>query len=128
MRQRYRSPIFNGYETATRDRCSGNHRYPNDNSSDNKVPAAIKEVSCLRRATCGDEYVGETEHLCTHSTQKHNGKDFEVKVTILVQESRTQACKTLETFWINSKHPKMNHMEECLIITRDIGQYINLLF
>uniref|UniRef100_A0A0K0DBR4 GIY-YIG domain-containing protein n=1 Tax=Angiostrongylus cantonensis TaxID=6313 RepID=A0A0K0DBR4_ANGCA len=95
----------------------------------------------------GDEYVGETggpfgvrieEHLVgksklkpntppgAHRMQEHNGEDFEVGVTTLTHESKTSARKTLEAFWINSKYPKMNRKEECLVITRDLAPYLRL--
>ena len=105
-------------------------------------------VYLIRCTACGDEYIGETgrplcirikEHLDgklkaqntplgTHRIQKHSGEDFEIEVTILAQEPKTSARKTLEAFWINSKNPKMNRKEECLVITRDLAPYLQLMF
>ena len=99
--------------------------------------------------TCGDEYIGETgrplcvrikEHLDgkankksntplgAHRTQKHNGVDFEINVTILAQEPKISARRVLESFWIKSKNPKMNSKDECLHITHDLIRYIRLFF
>ncbi|VDM56083.1 unnamed protein product [Angiostrongylus costaricensis] len=101
-------------------------------------------ISCNN---CGDEYIGETgrplcirikEHLDgkrklrrstplgTHRIQKHSGDDFEVKVNILAQQSKTPARKLLEAFWINAKSPTMNSRDECPEIIRDLISYVLL--
>ncbi|VDM55510.1 unnamed protein product [Angiostrongylus costaricensis] len=41
--------------------------------------------------------------LGTHRIQKHSGDDFEVKVNIPAQETKTPARKLFEAFWINAK-------------------------
>ncbi|KAJ1359872.1 hypothetical protein KIN20_038414 [Parelaphostrongylus tenuis] len=119
---------------------------PNGRDSDCMRSGTIYLISC---EACGDEYIGETgrplcirvkEHLTgkrnydpktpigTHREQKHNGADFDVKVTVLAQESKTSTRKTLEAFWIHSKGPKMNRKEECLVITGDLAPYLRLIF
>ncbi|KAJ1371780.1 hypothetical protein KIN20_033785 [Parelaphostrongylus tenuis] len=55
--------------------------------------------------------------LGTHRAQKHDGVDFGIEVTILVQEQKASARKILEAFWINTTNPIINRREECLVIT-----------
>ena len=119
---------------------------PNGRDGDCMISGTVYRISCK---TCGYEYIGETgrplcvrirEHLVgkvkakqdsplgAHRTQRHSGEDFEVEVGILAQECNTSARKTLEAFWINSKNPKMNRREECIIITRDLGKHLKQLF
>ncbi|KIH53900.1 hypothetical protein ANCDUO_15956 [Ancylostoma duodenale] len=85
-------------------------------------------ISC---SECGDEYVGQTGRplcirikkpldgkaklcpatpLSSHRVRCHNGADFEIKITILVQEIQIVARKALEAFWIRAKNPKVNRL------------------
>ena len=116
-----------------------------------------KEGDCMRTGTvylitcrrCGEEYIGESaralcvrikEHLIgkeksrlptplgSHRVRSHEGADFEIEVKILACETRTQARKTLEAFWIRARGPKMNRKDECLTITRELEPYLDQIF
>uniref|UniRef100_A0A7I4YIV6 Mucin-22-like n=1 Tax=Haemonchus contortus TaxID=6289 RepID=A0A7I4YIV6_HAECO len=93
----------------------------------------------------GSTYIGETgrqlatrikEHLASmrrgslmtalgrHKIEEHNGNSFEIKCTILAQETEISARKALEAFWIFQRSPKMNGRDECPSITNDLLPYI----
>uniref|UniRef100_A0A7I4Y1E5 Uncharacterized protein n=1 Tax=Haemonchus contortus TaxID=6289 RepID=A0A7I4Y1E5_HAECO len=59
-----------------------------------------------------------------NDNDKDNGDNFEVKCTILAQETEISARKALEAFWIFKRNPKMNGRDECPSITNDLLPYI----
>ena len=104
---------------------------PTNREGDCTITGVVYKIICN---SCGDEYIGETarplhvrlkEHidgksrsrtstaLGAHRVQKHDGDDFEIRVEVLAQESQLFARKSLEAFWIQFIHPKMNR-KECL--------------
>ena len=97
----------------------------------------IYQIECH---TCGHTYIGETgrplgvriyEYLSgmrrnslatalgRHKTEEHDGNNFEIKCTILAQETEISARKALEAFWISSRNPRMNSRDECPSIANE---------
>ncbi|XGW28901.1 hypothetical protein V3C99_008590 [Haemonchus contortus] len=62
--------------------------------------------------------------LGRHKTEEHSNNNFEIKCTILAQETEISARKALEAFWIFQRNPKMNGRDECPSITNDLLPYI----
>ena len=76
----------------------------------------------------GKDKLRPSAPLGAHRVRKHAGEDFEIKVKILAQETRTTARKTLEAFWIRARGPNMNRKDECLSITKEIEPYLGQIF
>uniref|UniRef100_A0A7I4YFD5 Reverse transcriptase domain-containing protein n=1 Tax=Haemonchus contortus TaxID=6289 RepID=A0A7I4YFD5_HAECO len=115
---------------------------PYGKTGDCALIGVIYQIECR---TCGSTYIGETgrqlatrikEHLASmrrgslitalgrHKIEEHNGDNFEVKCTILAQETEISARKALEAFWIFKRNPEMNGRDECPSITNDLLPYI----
>ncbi|EYB86196.1 hypothetical protein Y032_0283g1309 [Ancylostoma ceylanicum] len=117
---------------------------PHDKDGDCMISGTIYLITCQ---ACGDEYIGETgrplcvrikEHLDglsksktatplgTHRRLCHENSEIQIGVTILSREPEIIARKTLETFWITARSPKINRKDECIAITKELALYQNL--
>ncbi|XGW19729.1 hypothetical protein V3C99_003515 [Haemonchus contortus] len=117
---------------------------PYGKAGDCALMGVIYQLECL---ACGSTYIGETgrqlairvkEHLASmkrgnplaalgrHKVEEHNGENYEVKCTVLGQETEISARKALEAFWILQRNPKMNNRDECSSITSDLLPYLPL--
>ena len=117
---------------------------PNGKAGDCAKMGVIYEIECL---TCHAKYIGETgrplcvrvnEHLASkkreslitplgkHRKEDHGGADFDIKCTILANESQTSARKALEALWIYERNPKMNGRNEHLAVTSDLMPFLSL--
>ncbi|XGW35820.1 hypothetical protein V3C99_019196 [Haemonchus contortus] len=115
---------------------------PYGKTGDCAMIGVIYQIECR---ACGSTYIGETgrqlavrtkEHLAgmrrgslmtplgRHKAEEHNNNNFEIKCTILAQETEISARKALEAFWIFQRNPKMNGRDECPSITNDLLPYI----
>ena len=102
----------------------------------------IYQIECR---ACGYTYIGETgrplakrmkEHLASmrrgnlatplgrHKAEVHDGNNFDIKCTILAQETEIAARKALEAFWISVRNPHMNSRDERPSISNDLLPFI----
>ncbi|EYC02439.1 hypothetical protein Y032_0100g3303 [Ancylostoma ceylanicum] len=117
---------------------------PHEKSGDCTKTGVVYQIECL---CCHAIYIGETgrplrvrvnEHLAAerreslilplgrHRRDDHNGNDFAIRFTILAHESEFSARKTLGTFWISVRNPRMNNRNEHLSITSELKPFIPL--
>ncbi|KAK6737845.1 hypothetical protein RB195_020135 [Necator americanus] len=117
---------------------------PYGREGDCMVSGVVYRITCR---LCGDDYRGETgrrlhikvkKHLDGLAKSKtftplgahlricHPNSEVEVEFCILSHESEITARRTLETFWITAKSPKMNKKDECIAITNELSPYQDL--
>ena len=65
-----------------------------------------------------------TTALGRHKTEEHDDNNFEIKCTILAQETEISARKALEAFWISERNPRMNNRDERPSITNELSPFI----
>ena len=104
----------------------------------------VYQLTCL---DCNAIYIGETgrtlsirvkEHVAgmkranlrtplgKHRAEAHNGSEFQIKCTILANESEISTRKALEAAWIYTKNPSMNNKNECVSMTGDFASFLSL--
>lgn len=97
------------------------------------VKSALNNIWWDGETSIEEHVVGELKvewniRLGLLGTQRHNGERFEGEVAILAQKYKTLSCITFEAFWTNFENSNLDSRKECFVITRDLTQFLKLIF